>query len=91
MNRSNQTYIYLQDNVRIMENKEVEKVRTNRVKHASMYFMLLLAMLFFSTSGASLTGYATVGGLYAEGSLFPVIMGFLSLAGSFLVYFLIER
>ena len=52
MNRSNQTYIYLQDNVRIMENKEVEKVRTNRVKHASMYFMLLLAMLFFSTSGA---------------------------------------
>ncbi|MDO8555937.1 MAG: hypothetical protein Q7R96_02065 [Nanoarchaeota archaeon] len=74
-----------------MEDKEVDKIRTNRVKHLSMYFMLLLAMLFFSTSGASITGYSTVGGLYAEGSLFPVIMGFLSLAGSFLVYFLMEK
>ena len=84
MKRSNQTYIYLHDNVRIMENTEIEKVRTNRVKHVSMYFMLLIAMLFFSTSGASITGYSTLGGLYAEGSLFPIIMGFLSLAGSFL-------
>ncbi len=90
MKRSNKTYIYLQNNVQIMEDKEIQRLQTNQVKHLGMYFMLFLTMLFFSTSGA-VTGYATIGGLYAEGSLFPVIMGFLSLAGSFLVYFLIEK
>ncbi|HLD12674.1 MAG TPA: hypothetical protein VJB87_03705 [Candidatus Nanoarchaeia archaeon] len=91
MKRSNQTFIYLHDNVKIMENREPEKVQTNRVKHVGMYFLLLLSMVFFATSGATLTGYATLGNLYAEGSLFPVVMGFVSLAGSFLIYFLIER
>lgn len=91
MTRSNKTFIYLQDNVKIMEHREPNKLQTNHVKHIGMYFLLLLSMLFFTTSGATMTGYASLGSLYAEGSLFPVLMGFVSLIGSFLIYFLIER
>jgi len=74
-----------------METKEGDSGRTRKTKHLGMYFLLFLSMVFFATSGATITGFSTISDLYAQDSLFPLIMGFVALIGSFLIYFLIEK
>ncbi|MEK6812747.1 MAG: hypothetical protein AABX86_01375 [Nanoarchaeota archaeon] len=73
-----------------METKEDRSEKTKKTKHLGMYFMLLMSMLFFASSG-TITGYSTLSQLYAQDSLFPLVMGFVALIGSFLIYFLMEK
>ena len=87
MKSSNHIYVYQQSNLKIMEDHE----KTNRTKRLSVFFLVVMSMMFFTYSNSVITGYSTLSTIASGQSFFPIVMGFVSLVGAFLTYFLIER